>query len=229
MGRSQYNFTLNVDYRYLIDTHYNINSCKTVEYEANMNVTSLFTQPSKNMFSDVSKIKSTSLTTMSEFMTSKCLPLLPADKPCWWCKYKFNNTPIGAPLKYFDTTKNTDVDICIFLKSQNFKTDDNFYFETEGIFCSFPCCKAYILEQGFRSTKYKNSLTLLTLMYEKIFGKIEEIPVAPSWKLLQKWCGPLSINQFREGFKIYSYDETMNIKRPFLFTTGQIIEQRKIN
>ena len=228
MKRGQYTFTLhNIKYKNLIEEYYSSNKrdTETIEYENNTNVTTIIPTNNKYIFYDLNKGKFNSLTTMVDIITQKYLPLS-TDKACWWCGYTFDSCPIGLPLKYHENNGKVN-DMYNFLKSRNLSTEENDYFETEGIYCSFPCCKADIIDKQFNS-RYKNSLTLLTLLYKKLFGDVVDIPKAPSWKLLEMWSGPLTIQQFRKNFGRYIYYETPNIKRPFMFTVGHVIEEVKL-
>lgn len=92
-------------------------------------------------------------------------------KPCWWCRHKFSTKPIGCPLKYH-SQKSSGIEKERFeekLKAANLPTTTNDFFETEGLFCSFPCCKAFILDQK-GSVKYKESLTLLSLLFSILYS-----------------------------------------------------------
>lgn len=92
-------------------------------------------------------------------------------KPCWWCKHKFPSKPIGCPLKYHPH-KTSGIEKDRFeekMKAVGLPTTTNDFFETEGLFCSFPCCKAFILDQK-GSIKYKESLTLLSLLFSILYS-----------------------------------------------------------
>lgn len=145
-------------------------------------------------------------------------------KNCWWCREIFNNSPIGIPIKYYPNTNKTRE----IFKKNNLNSSEFDYFETEGIFCSFPCAKSFVVSERF-NTKYKNSTQLLVLLYKKIHNKITNIPTAPSWKLLKKYGGEMSISEFRDSFGKNMFIDTFNIKRPLLFSTGSLFHQKEIN
>lgn len=224
--KGQYIFELTgIKFKELIDECYFFKKENvTTDYDNSTNVTNLLPNNNKFTFRDLNKSRVRHLTSMVDVLSQKYLPIC-TDKPCWWCGYTFDSCPIGLPIRYYPNTTKPN-EIHTFLKTRNLPIYPNEYFETEGVFCSFPCCKAYILDKRF-ITKYKNSLTLLTLLYTKLYGKTEVIPKAPSWQLLELWSGSLTIEQFRKSFEHTAYHETPNIKRPFMFTVGNVFEEVK--
>jgi hypothetical protein len=101
---------------------------------------------------------------------------------CWHDCHVFNTVPIGCPLKRLENGK----------------------FLTTGVFCSFPCIKKF-LKRRLNKAKYKDSQTLLTLLYLILNGEIGEIPLAPSRKQLKKFGGHLTIKEFRASFGKLEY------------------------
>lgn len=130
-------------------------------------------------------------------------------KSCWWDRHPFNNRPIGCPIRY------------------HVKNGVETY-ETEGIFCSFPCCKAYIIDKGSK-VKYKDSLSLLTTLFETFITEksYNMLPPSPSWKLLKDYGGHLSIQEYRATFGRLEYDETVNTKRCLLVSSSQYIQEKR--
>jgi|GEM_PF-5987706 len=168
---------------------------------------------------------------MLDYTQNGCLPPY-TSKPCWWCRSSFKTHPIGCPIKYHKPT--TDIDkerLSLNLKYFNLQLDkDEDFFETEGLFCSFSCVKAYILDELSKSQsgKYKNSLTLLSLLHEKMCGSIHIIKKAPTWKVLKDYGGHLTPDQYRENFNSFNYQESVNIRRPYMFSTSKYILEKKI-
>jgi hypothetical protein len=168
------------------------------------------------------------------------------NKPCWWCRHTFYTRPIGCPLKYIhDKPPGLERDrIVEKFEKADLPTDGKVdFFETEGYFCSLPCCKGYILDQkGY--IRYKESLGLLYMMCKILYGSnwkttatvieddgkaaSEDIPAAPSWKLLKEYGGHLSIQEFRASFGKFKYDESVCTRRPYLFCSSQYIFEKKI-
>lgn len=160
--------------------------------------------------------------------------------PCWGCRSKFNTCPIGCPIKYTSIletrqSESKDDKDSKFERVSRKKTrkeskdskpaevpfnNSNIIkdlFDVEGIFCSFCCVKSFIHDQ--KSTRYKNSYGLLTLLYSKVFGKPQYIPFAPDWKTLKKWGGFLTIEEFRASFGNTMFIQTVNTK---MFSSSQL-------
>ena len=101
------------------------------------------------------------------------------------------------------------------------------YYLTDGIFCSFNCCMAYISENREKSM-YSMSEMLLLKMYNNIYpDKIPCIQEAPHWRLLKQSGGHLTIKQFRESFSKIEYQEhgSVNID-PKCKSLGTLFEEK---
>jgi hypothetical protein len=95
-------------------------------------------------------------------------------------------------------------------KDQRLKVNDKDYYETDGIFCSFNCCMAYIRDvENKRNPLYNHSETLLLKMYNEFHSdeEITEIIPAGHWRLLKDFGGTLTIEKFRENFNKIQYYE----------------------
>jgi hypothetical protein len=211
---------------------------REVEEIENIPVSDLLHEKSKRAyyFLDSRKIQNKFWGVMIDVTLNGPLPNS-IQKPCWWCRHKFSSKPIGCPLKYHPH-KTSGIEKERFdekMKSADFPTTTNDFFETEGCFCSFPCCKAFILDQK-NCVKYKESITLLYLLFSILHSsdkkqanrKIEEFPVAPSWKLLKDYGGHLTIEEWRSTFGKLEYDLTINSRRPYMFCSSQYISEKKI-
>lgn len=91
-------------------------------------------------------------------------------------------------------------------------TQNNNYYETDGIFCSFNCCMAYILSVEIHTNPlYRFSENLLMKMYNDFYDNNDrdstplEIIPAPHWRLLKEYGGTLTIGEFRETFNRICY------------------------
>lgn len=212
--------------------------------EDDFNINDLLHEKSKKsiFFMDTHKHQNKMWLTMFDITMNGPLPKK-TSKMCWWDHHSFSTAPIGCPLKYFsDQTSALDKErFHEKFTSAGVEFDTIDFFQTEGYFCSFPCVKAYILTQR-SNVKYKDSLTLLSLMYT-IFHRIPakaptevkssvidqiSFSVAPSWKILSDHGGHLTIEEYRASFGILEFQETVNTKRPYMFCSSQYISEMKI-
>lgn len=98
-------------------------------------------------------------------------------------------------------------------KKSNIIIHKESYYETDGVFCSFNCCKSYIKDNK-HNIMYNYSETLLIKLLTEITNNNNKdvslksivINPAPSWRLLSEYGGHLSINEFRENFNKITYD-----------------------
>lgn len=87
-------------------------------------------------------------------------------------------------------------------KDTRFTLEPKSIYETDGVFCSFNCCMAYILE--FRTNPlYNFSKMFLLKVYSELEGETDIIP-APHWRTLKEYGGTLSIDDFRKTFNSVS-------------------------
>lgn len=160
---------------------------------------------------------------------------------CFWCRHGFETRPIGCPIQYVpdrvvknyysEITKDNytlresissrqRMDHESVFETHNMEIQDRNYYVTDGVFCSFNCCLAFIHNQR-QNPLYANSENLLTLLYMNVFGSsAQPILAAPSWRLLKAYGGLLTIEEYRKNFYNVDYKETDNIiMRPmgFLF------------
>jgi hypothetical protein len=184
------------------------------------------------MFLDPHRCKVKFWGTMSDLTLNGPLPRY-TNNPCWWCRNKFSSHPIGCPIRY-NYQKNSGIDkerIEEVMTDLNLSLENgNDFFETEGMFCTFPCVKAYIIDQIARtkSATYRKALTLLTLLYFKLIGTLEKIPIAGTWKLTTDWGGHMSPLEFRASNGILEYTETVNTKRPYMFCSSNLIKEKRL-
>ena len=100
---------------------------------------------------------------------------------CWWCTYPFDTYPVYLPTK-FDHKKEI--------------------FHVKGIFCSFECSLSYS-----QKTERNNSPFLVNFLHKRILKSkgIGNIRCAPPKEVLEKFGGPVSIEQFRENNHTIEY------------------------
>lgn len=147
---------------------------------------------------------------------------------CFWCRHPFNTYAIGCPIRYIPhqakkeyyshiskDTYNITENITTKRKDQLENTDDDLqdvtveqrdYYQTDGVFCSFNCCKAYI-DDNIHNDMYRSSNMLLIKMYRDIVrDKISQcINPAPHWRVLKAYGGHVNINKFRNNFDKLDY------------------------
>jgi len=185
-------------------------------------------------FFDSKKIKIKLWPIMMDHTTDNVLSLF-TNKPCRNCHHQYETHPIGCPVSYFPHDPSPEnpkrIKIESFLKENNFPMDKTDFFETEFMFCSFPCIKSYImsfLSKNPQSYKYTNSLSYMYLLYKKIFnvtGNEILIPSANPIEALACYGGHLKIDEYRDCIGVLKFDHTIATKRPFMFTTSSYLEE----
>jgi hypothetical protein len=151
--------------------------------------------------------------------------------PCWWCRMTFSSHPLGVPLKYHCEQNMTDLmksRLVAVFKKQNLPTSELNFFEVEGNFCSFCCIESYIKENAKLYSRYKKSSTLNCLMYQKCKGELLSIPCSPSWKMRKEYGGHLTDEKYRACIGILYFLDTVNLKRPLLYSCHEYIEEKKV-
>lgn len=155
-----------------------------------------------------------------------------ANKPsynCFWDKNALpeNCSPIGCPIKYIASraTKSYISEISKERYSitepitekrrkelgkrgdKRISIEKKDYYETDGIFCSFNCCLAFIQDpENKHNPLYRHSETLLLKMYMDFNGENPtSIIPAPSWRTLICFGGTLTIEKYRESFNKIQY------------------------
>ena len=162
---------------------------------------------------------------------------------CYWCRHPFDTMPIGCPIHFVSSQAEKryhsqitrdiyTIKESITQKKQDEINDEDFnvkiadYYETDGVFCSFNCCKAYI-QDNKHNNRYDNSMMLLTKMYNELMGtKYVKITAAPHWRLIEQYGGHLNIIKFRESFNKIDYKFHGNTKKtPNFLSIGYLYEE----
>lgn len=148
---------------------------------------------------------------------------------CFWCRHEIpeNIIGIGCPIKYLpsqavksyysEISKDNYVikeDITTKRGEKIHESKDSRlnivnknYYLTDGIFCSFNCCIAYIIDNKHNSM-YDMSEMLLLKMYNDVWNSsIIHIDSAPHWRKLNRYGGDMSIEKFRSSFNKIEYKE----------------------
>ena len=197
-------------------------------------------------FFDTKKVRVKTWPVMMDNVQKGPLPLY-TNKPCRWCHHAYETHPFGCPIKYNPHISSTTVSnvhntnslalrdrVTSFLVENNLACDTNDFFETEHMFCSLPCVKSYILgclSNNNKAYKYKKSLSYLTLLYKKMYDVLiipSIIPKAGPIEVLEAYGGHLTIKEYRASFGLLNYEETSNVRRPYMFSSSDYIEETKI-
>ncbi len=128
---------------------------------------------------------------------------------CYWDCNTFNHTPWGIPTKY------------------NYNTCE---FTLFGVFCSPNCAMSYIMANEPNTNTLWERISLLNLLYYKIFETDENIIPAPDKLCLKTFGGILDIDEFRaltiKNNKIYNINfPPCHIITPVLEETKKIFNQ----
>lgn len=164
------------------------------------------------------------------------------DYCCFWDRYPLGNqsiNSIGCPIvhvpnvisrTYFSeitkekfmvkesVTTNQIISPDIYVK-----LEPNDFYETDGIFCSFNCCLAFIRENK-HNILYKNSELLLFRIHNDFFGNTKVYP-APSWRILKMFGGTVDIVSFRQNFSKVDY-EGKGIYKPHFKSIAHAFEEK---
>jgi len=172
-------------------------------------------------------------------------------KHCFWCRNPFSTIPIGVPLRYvhsqsvktyyseitkdnYTIRENISIEKRKQLEQLNNTLSDidisvvkNEYYITDGLFCSFNCAYAHILDNE-QKPEYKLSKALLVGMYEQLYNIPFTIYHAPDWRLLQQYGGHLSIDEFRDQFNKIEYIDLNNrfTHLPVQHNSSKLFEQK---
>jgi hypothetical protein len=159
------------------------------------------------------------------------------DTCCFWCRHIFSGQWIGCPIRYecqtasrIQVSQFTGEPITIKHKVSSSESklphleySGNVY-ETDGCFCSFNCCLAFIRDHKHQPV-YIHSETLLMKMYIEAFkvDGFRQISPAPSWRLLKEYGGFMTIDEFRESFLTHKYSQCQTIPLGWLFDEQVVI------
>jgi len=161
------------------------------------------------------------------------------DYNCFWCRHSFDTKGIGCPInyvpntiikEYFSEISRGDYVIKEHI-TKNKKTKLNMkrknYYISDGIFCSFNCVLAFINDRSYNKL-YDQSKTLIHKILKEITtDETFEIDPAPHWRLLNKYGGYMSIEEFRNSFnKSYFEEYGMIQKTPLFRSLGWIYEEK---
>jgi hypothetical protein len=215
-------------------------------------------------FDESKKVRKCSIS-MIDFQSNKEIGENTIRYKCFWHRdfIPSNISPIGCPIKYiphkgiktyyseisketYSIAENITNKVGDRLKNdKNITVDKRGYYLTDGVFCSFNCCLAYIEAPENRTNPiYRHSLSLLYKLYYDINRKenstsevenkstlsfsessIESIPdiiPAPHWRMLEEFGGNLTIEKFTECFNKIKYIDHGN----YFVSLGRLYEDQ---
>lgn len=165
------------------------------------------------------------------------------DYNCFWDRHSFRTTTIGCPIKYVasQAVKNyySEISRDRYTIKENITSakresisdtrldiDVKDYYETDGAFCSFNCCMAYIRDNK-HNPFYIDSESLLLKIYVDMYGiTLDLIECAPHWRLLKEYGGHMTIEEFRKTFNKMEYDYHGHVRQlPKFHPIGTIFEE----
>jgi hypothetical protein len=154
---------------------------------------------------------------------------------CFWCRHPFSYRPIGCPIQYVpdrivknyyseitkdnytlreNISKTQLTENTTFYESSRMIMFERSFYITDGVFCSFNCCLAFI-HVNHTNPLYYFSENLLSQIYIEIFGDLTQpIVPAPSWRLLKSYGGSMSIDEYRKNFYKVEFVDIDNIIMP---------------
>lgn len=181
---------------------------------------------------------------MIDFSSNRDISEINIKYKCFWHKDFIppNISPIGCPIKFisnkatkiyyseisrelYSITENVTEKVSQILNLDDRITiDKKSYYLTDGIFCSFNCCLAFIESPEIRTNPlYRHSSTLLHKLYFDIHDKnFTDIIPAPHWRLLQEFGGNLSIDKFTECFNKIKFIDHGN----YFVSLGRLYEDQ---
>ena len=110
------------------------------------------------------------------------------------------------------------------------KTNIKEYYETDGVFCSFNCMKAFVNEHKGYDNLYEHSDFLICKMYFDMYGvKNVNINPAPHWRLLPEYGGYMPIDKYRENFNKSSFQYRGIVRNTDLFKPISMLFEEQLN
>jgi hypothetical protein len=167
---------------------------------------------------------------------------------CFWDREPIpaNIQPIGCPIRYvsdqavksyyseiskdtYTIKENITTERAGKLEKQKDKrvtTIKRDYYLTDGAFCSFNCCMAFIQDEA--RPLYRDSATLLLKLYNSMNEeKINEIEPAHHWRKLRVYGGDMTIEQFRENLnKVRYINHGLYVDFPRVQSLGMLFEEK---
>jgi hypothetical protein len=153
-------------------------------------------------------------THLTEYLEQKAMPYH-TSICCFHCTEPFANPPLGIPIEYipsyYTSTFRSEKDDSTLTMRNSILFEGEYarlaagtevhkrdYFEVDGNFCSFPCMIAHYKQNQSRM-EYKNAKGLMERLHKRLYAKPLVWRCAPDIRLLKKFGGHLSIDEFRSA------------------------------
>lgn len=220
-----------------ISERYGFTSETAVNVEIPENVTEISLDPVLD-YQDPSRREKTAVVTFVDYV-GKILPER-TNIHCEWCRHPFDSVPLGVPVKYVpseaikrykaDTITRLTVETITESRQKELRdeygvvsifTQDpdefsystlllkNGYYLSDSIVCSYDCMLAFI-QVNSHDSLYTHSRMLANRIIRDTHGPDVTIHPAGSYRLLEAYGGPLSIEKFREEFSTVNYTDLRN-------------------
>ena len=245
--------TEKVDQRFGISIVSNIQDAETIPPKNTTKISDLSANrntPEIISFIDEAKKSHKCSVSMVDFSTNKIFGHCKNNYNCFWDRDPIpeNVMAIGCPLKYvpnqavktyyseiskdkYTIKENITTKRCKTIQEKKdglLTVNGKNYYLTDGIFCSFNCCMAYI-EDNKHDSRYNMSEMLLLKMYHDIYPKkVAIIDEAPHWRKLKKYGGDLTIGQLRDSFNKIEYKEYGYVSDIIKFRSLGVLFEEKL-
>ena len=158
---------------------------------------------------------------------------------CYWCRHSFDSQPIGCPIEYkpqvIARVYNSEISKDTFSVTESIPRNQTLIgdavtrlsnaesYETDGVFCSFNCALAFAIENK-SNPLYSRSISLINRIYSDVSKGVVLTP-SPSWRLLEEYGGPLTIDEYRKNLYRISYED-YGIMRPIFKPISVLYEEK---
>jgi hypothetical protein len=212
---SKFNFTLkNIDHKNIIE-RYSLYITNDEKKSGITHLSEINVNQDTNTFIKMDKKYSI---TMLDYLLAESLPEK-TDIHCFWCRHSFSTIPIGCPIKYIPRQLEKNYfseihkenytilhNVSSKIPQENKENHTENRYETDGIFCSFSCCLSFIYD-NIKNPIYSQSQCLLGKLYTELYEAPPwDIKPAPHWRLLKRYGGSMTIEEYRDRLSKITYD-----------------------
>ena len=166
----------------------NIEKLNNIYKIPNLNIPKLVNEGTTDIFRLITPPK-TFLFTDNNHSQHKFDMLIPnlLNVKCFWCRNYFDWNYVGCPIEYvsakvsksykskisnlkYSIIENITPKKFVLENNDDVKIEGNSYYVIDGVFCSFNCCKSFVIDNKMTPV-YKDSLKLLNKLYYDIYNK----------------------------------------------------------